>query len=190
AALTRAAPPPPPTTTPTAATTTTDVTATTETTTTATATTSTTTSTTTTTVAATTAPPPKPKPRSAGKLLVATPVATPRCLVLAGFALLRPGRPPLAPRPVPGVRGRAGASEDGGAYPGDGSVLTASSVGLSGSGCRTSAEARAVVGSLSLFGGAATIRSVEVGVRDGIAGKNAAVTGLTVGGKEVAATPG
>src|SRR5262252_8725452 len=79
-------------------------TTTTATTATATATTSTVTTAATTTVAATTAPPPKPKPRSAGKLLVATPVATPRCLVLAGFALLRPGRPPLALGPVAAVR--------------------------------------------------------------------------------------
>jgi len=174
----------------TATTTTTDVTTTTETTTAATATTSTTTTAATTTVATTTAPPPKPKPLSAGKQLVATPVASPRCLVLAGFALLRPGRPALALGPVAVVRRRARAGESGVAYPADGSVLTASSVGLSGSGCGTSAEARSVVGSLSLFGGAATIRNVELGVRDGIAGKKAAVTELTVGGKEVAAAPG
>jgi murein DD-endopeptidase MepM/ murein hydrolase activator NlpD len=43
---------------------------------------------------------------------------------------------------------------------------------------------------VSLFGGAATIRSVVLNVRDGIAGKSVAVTGLTVGKTVVAALPG
>src|SRR5213078_4951 len=67
------------------------------------------------------------------------------------------------------------AADSGVAYPADGSVLTASSVGLSGSGCRTSARASAVVRSVSLFG---------------VAAKPAVVSGLTVGKTSVAALPG
>src|SRR5690242_17123773 len=52
----------------------------------------TTTTTTTTTTATTTASPPEP----AGKPLVTSQLAKPRCLLLAGFALLEPGRRPLA----------------------------------------------------------------------------------------------
>jgi len=85
---------------------------------------------------------------------------------------------------------RSSAGDNGVAYPADGSVLTASSVSLSGSGCGTTARAHAVVGSVSLFGGAATIRSVELNVRNGIAGKSAAVNGVTVGKTVVAALPG
>src|SRR4051812_39664197 len=174
------------TTTDTTATTTTDVS------TTVTSTTPTTTAATTTvattTAAMTTAPPPKPKP--AGKLLTATSLAPPRCLLVSGFALLQPGRQPLTLGGVAVVPHRPSAADTRVAYPADGSVLTASSVALSGSGCGTSARARAVVGSVSLFGGAATIRSVELAVRNGIAGKSAAVTGLAVGKTAVAALPG
>ena len=144
----------------------------------------------TTTAATTTAPAPRPKSKPAGKLLTATPLAAPRCLLVAGFALLQPGRRPLALGSVAVVPHRPSAADSGVAYPADGSVLTASSVGLSGSGCGTAARARAVVGSVSLFGGAATIRSVELSVRNGIAGKTAAVTGVTVGKTVVAALPG
>jgi murein DD-endopeptidase MepM/ murein hydrolase activator NlpD len=136
------------------------------------------------------APKPKPKPRSAGKLLATAPLATPRCLLLAGFALLQPGRQPLTLGALAVVPRRSKAGERGVAYPADGSVLTASSVSLTGSGCGTTTRAHAVVRSLSLFGGAATIRSVELGVRGGIAGKTGAVTGLTVGKRDIAATPG
>jgi murein DD-endopeptidase MepM/ murein hydrolase activator NlpD len=142
----------------------------------------------TTTVATTTSPAPKPKP--AGKLLTATPLAAPRCFVLAGFALLQPGRPPLALGPVAVVPRRSRASDGPVVYPADGSVLSASSVRLSGGGCETSARARAVVGSVSLFGGAATIRSVELDVRGGTAGEHAIVDGLTIGKVVAAALPG
>jgi murein DD-endopeptidase MepM/ murein hydrolase activator NlpD len=176
------------TTTDTTATTTTDVS------TTVTSTTPTTTAATTTvattTAATTTAPAPKPTPKPAGKLLTATPLAPPRCLLVSGFALLQPGRQPLTLGNVAAVPRRPSAADSRVAYPADGSVLTASSVVLSGSGCGTSARARAVVGSVSLFGGAATIRSVDLTVRNGIAGKSAAVTGLTVGKAVVAALPG
>ncbi|MFL6068328.1 MAG: peptidoglycan DD-metalloendopeptidase family protein [Gaiellaceae bacterium] len=174
------------TTTETTTTTTTDVTTTA--TTTAPTTTSATTTVATTTAPTTTAPTPKPKP--AGKLLTATSLASPRCLLLAGFALLQPGRRPLALGSVAVIPRRPSAGDNGVAYPADGSVLTASSVSLTGSGCGTSARAHAAVGSVSLFGGAATIRSVELGVRNGIAGKSAAVNGVTVGKTVVAALPG
>ena len=177
---------------PLSATTTTDTTTTTTTdaTTTATTTAATTTTVATTTAATTTTAPAPPKPRSAGKLLTATPLAQPRCLVLSGFALLRPGRQALTLGDVAVVPRRAKAGAAGVAYPADGSVITAASVSLSGSGCGTSARARAVVGSVSLFNGAATIRSVQLDVRGGIAGKRVAVAGLTVGTTPVAATPG
>src|SRR5437763_777020 len=142
----------------------------------------------TTTVVTTTAPSPAPKP--AGKVLTAAPLPAPRCLALAGFALLQPGRAPLTLGPVAVVPRSSSAGDSGVAYPADGSVLTASSVSLSGSGCGTSARAHASVGSVSLFGGAATIRSVELNVRGGIAGQPAAVSGLTVGKTVVAAIPG
>jgi murein DD-endopeptidase MepM/ murein hydrolase activator NlpD len=183
----------------TTSTTDTTTTATTEVTTAETTTVATTTTPTTATAATTTAPTttapapkpaPKPKPRSPGKLLATAPLAAPRCLLLAGFALLQPGRQPLTLGALAVVPRRSKAGERGVAYPADGSVLTASSVSLTGSGCGTTARARAVVGSLSLFGGAATIRSVELGVRGGIAGETGAVTGLTVGKNGVAATPG
>src|SRR4051812_6365139 len=174
------------TTTDTTATTTTDVS------TTVTSTTPTTTAATTTvattTAAMTTAPPPKPKP--AGKLLTATSLAPPRCLLVAGFALLQPGRQPLMLGNVAVVPHRPNAADSRVAYPADGSVLTASSVGLSGSGCGASARARSVVGSVSLFGGAATVRSVDLEVRNGVAGERSVVSGLVVGKTAVAALPG
>ena len=46
------------------------------------------------------------------------------------------------------------------------------------------------VGSLSLFGGVATVKNVQLGVANGRAGNVARVTGLTVGKSAVAATPG
>ena len=155
-----AGPPPPATTTTTRPPTTpatTDVT-TTDTTVGATTTVATTTAATTTTTTTSPAPPPKP----AGKLLTASPLVSPRCLVVSGFALLEPGRRPLTLGKVAVVPRRSRAADGAVAYPADGSVLTASSVSLSGGGCGTSARARAVVGSLSLFGGAVTIRSVEL----------------------------
>ena len=188
---------PPPATTTTTTTTDTTTTTTTDVTTTVTTTASTTTAATTTagtttapTAPTSTAPAPAPKPKSAGTLLTAAPLASPRCLALAGFALLQPGRQPLTLGGVAVVPRRSSAGDTGVAYPADGSVLTASSVSLSGSGCGATARARAVVGSVSLFGGAATIRSVVLNVRDGVAGKSAAVTGLTVGKTPVAALPG
>jgi murein DD-endopeptidase MepM/ murein hydrolase activator NlpD len=171
--------PPPPTTT--------DAT-TPQTTTVATTTTAPTTTVATTTAATTTTQAPTPKP--AGKLLASAPLATPRCLLLAGFALIQPGRKPRTLGDVAVVPRRPNASAAGVAYPADGSILTASSVNVSGSGCGTTARAQAAVGSLSLFGGAVAVRRIALGVRDGIAGKTAAVTGLVVGKNAVAARPG
>src|SRR5436190_2494785 len=177
---------PPPTTTTTE--TTTVATTTDAATTTAAATTAATTTVATTTAVTTTTAAPAPK--AAGKLLPAMTLASPRCLVLAGFALLQPGRRPLRLGDVAVVPRRSSAADSGVVYPADGSVLTASSVGLSGSGCGTSARASAVVRSVTLFGGAATIRSVALDVRNGVAGKPAVVSGLTVGKTSVAALPG
>ena len=153
--------------------TTTDVTTTAPTTTAPTTTTVTTTAATTTAVTTTAPAPP------AGKLLVASQLGTPRCLALAGFALLEPGRPAVA------------LVGDGAvAYPADGSILTAAGVSMRGSGCGAGAHASITVGRLSLFDGAASVRSVRLGVKNGVAGRGVAVDGLTVGHATVAATLG
>jgi murein DD-endopeptidase MepM/ murein hydrolase activator NlpD len=138
----------------------------------------------TTTVATTTAAAPQ------AKLLGASPLARPRCLVVSGFALLEPGRQPLTLGTVAVVPRVKSASEGSVAYPADGSILSASSVAIRGSGCSTSARAHVTVGSLSLFGGAATVKNVALGVAKGVAGSAATVSGLTVGTSAVAATPG
>ncbi len=156
----------------------------------------TTAATTTTATATTTAPtttaalPPKPAPKPAGRLLTAAPLGTPRCALLAGFALLEPGRSPITLGDVAVLPRAPNMSISGVTYPANGSVLTASSVSLRGSGCGPGARGHAHVGSLSLFGGAVTVQGVELGVSKGTAGTGASVTGLSVGTAPVAATPG
>jgi murein DD-endopeptidase MepM/ murein hydrolase activator NlpD len=140
----------------------------------------------TTTVPTTTAPAPPPE----GKPLSAAALGTPRCLVLAGFALLEPGRSALALGDVAVVPRAPSAGEGAVVYPKDGSILTASGVSMRGSGCGTGARGSVAITSLSLFGGAVNARSVRLGVRTGVAGKGVAIGGLKVGHTAVAATPG
>ena len=124
------------------------------------------------------------------KLLGAAALRKPRCLALAGFVLLEPGRQPLTLGSVAIVPRVKNVADGAVAYPADGSIVSASSVAVRGTGCAANARARVSVGAVSLFGGAATVTNVELGVAKGMAGSTATVAGLSVGKSAVAATPG
>jgi murein DD-endopeptidase MepM/ murein hydrolase activator NlpD len=150
-------------------------------TTTATTTTSTSIATTTTTSTATTSSPAK----ATVVLSVRRPIVG-RCLLVGAFAVLEPDRPAQVLGPV--IQAPRPRAADSGSitYPADGSLVTASSIDLHTSGCRTGG--RADVRALSLLGGAITARRVTLGV----AGSNVTVRirELAISGRPASLHPG
>jgi murein DD-endopeptidase MepM/ murein hydrolase activator NlpD len=109
-----------------------------------------------------------------------------RCLFVGAFAVLEPGRPARVLGPVAQAPRPRRAAARSIAYPGDCSIVTASSIDLHTRGCETSA--RAEVRALSLFDGAITAQRVELGVR----GEDVIVRigGLVIEGSPVSLRPG
>jgi murein DD-endopeptidase MepM/ murein hydrolase activator NlpD len=144
-----------------------------------------TTTTTTLTPTPTTTIAPAPPVRHA--ISAGSPIDGGACVLLAAFALLDP----TGQTRVLGQAAQASHANDvvarDVAYPADGSILTASSVGLHAGACE---EGRAAVRSVSLFDGAVTARSVELGVHRDVVGKSLRVDGLTVHGRAVVVRAG
>jgi hypothetical protein len=108
----------------------------------------------------------------------ATQTFGPGC-VAAAFALVRPGRLPLLVGPV------ASARLNRLSYPRDGSIATAATADVSGTGCGRPALAH--LQSLSLFG--STIVAANVALRTG-ARRPVAIVGLDVRGQRTKVLPG
>jgi murein DD-endopeptidase MepM/ murein hydrolase activator NlpD len=115
-----------------------------------------------------------------------------RCLLVGAIGVLAPGERlrvlgPFA-RAASGQRVGAGRA----AYPADGTIATASAIDVRTSGCGRggAASGRALIRSLSLFGGAVTARRVELDTRGVSVLATSGLTGLAVSGKAVAAARG
>ena len=80
---------------------------------------------------------------------------------------------------------RAGA--EGVAYPANGSIVSASSIGMHAANC---ANGRVELHSVSLFRGAVTARRIELTVRGGVVAKGVRIDGLAVAGKPAVVQPG
>jgi hypothetical protein len=115
------------------------------------------------------------------------PIGAGRCLLVGAFALVEPdGQMRVLGRPAQSSRRRAVVA-GGVAYPADGSIVTASSIGIHAGAC---GNGRAEVRSVSLFGGAIAARSIKLVVRGGVVGKGVQIRGLTIGGTPAAVQPG
>ena len=109
------------------------------------------------------------------------------CVLFAAFALQEPGVQARVVGPAafsPRVK-RAGAG--GVAYPANGSIFSASSIGMHAANC---ANGRVELHSVSLFGGAVTTRRIELTVRGGVVAKGVRIDAFAVAGKPTAVQPG
>jgi murein DD-endopeptidase MepM/ murein hydrolase activator NlpD len=139
--------------------------------------------TTTTTPTATTAP--APPVRNA--ITAGPPIDSGDCVLVAAVALVGPdGQTRVLGRAAQASHAADVVARDV-AYPPDGSIVTASSIGLHAGTC---GNGRAQVHSVSLFGGAVTARSVELGIRRDVVGNGLHVRGLAIHGRAVAVRAG
>jgi hypothetical protein len=109
------------------------------------------------------------------------------CVLVAALVLQQPGVQArvLGPAAYSPRVNRAGAG--GVAYPANGSVVSASSIGMHAANC---ANGRVELQSVSLFRGAVTARLIELTVRGGVVAKGVRIDGLAVAGKPAAVQPG
>jgi murein DD-endopeptidase MepM/ murein hydrolase activator NlpD len=126
-------------------------------------------------------------PASARNVLAAGPIESGRCVLVAAFVLLEPNGQVRVLGPAAQSPHAHDVAASSVAYPGDGTIVTASVISLHAGGC---GGGRAVVSSLSLFGGAITARSVGLGAHGNVVGKGLRIEGLTIGGKSVTLQPG
>ena len=115
------------------------------------------------------------------------PVGSGGCVLVAALVLQEPGVQArvLGPAAFSPRVSRAGAG--GVAYPANGAIVSASSIGMHAANC---ANGRVELHSVSLFRGAVTARRIELSVRRGVVAKGVRIDGLAVAGKPAAVQPG